>query len=106
MSLSHHFQPIQVMLLFLLDFVSENYKTFENLFLIVLLHDLFCLLIVPDLQCFSEFIFHFPSTSGNAVTKIKSNDGIKVMTVRATSFDPAAEGASGVASENGEEMLQ
>jgi len=38
--------------------------------------------------------------AGNAVTKIKSNDGIKVMTVRATSFDPAAEGASGIASEN------
>jgi len=38
--------------------------------------------------------------AGNAVTKIKSNDAIKVMTVRATSFEAAAEGAAGVTPEN------
>lgn len=38
--------------------------------------------------------------AGNAVTKIKSNDAIKVMTVRATSFDPSAAGLGAAASEN------
>jgi len=35
------------------------------------------------------------------VTKVKSNDNIKVLTVRATSFDPAGEGSSAAPPENG-----
>lgn len=38
--------------------------------------------------------------AGNAVTTIKSNDNVKVMTVRATSFDPAAEGSSAAPTED------
>jgi len=38
--------------------------------------------------------------AGNAVTTVKSNDPIKVMTVRATAFEPAAKGGAGVAPEN------
>jgi len=38
--------------------------------------------------------------AGNAVTKIKSNDPVKVMTVRATSFEASTEGSSVAASEN------
>lgn len=42
--------------------------------------------------------------AGNAVQKIKSLDAVKVMTVRATSFDPAAEGSSVAASEDVEAL--
>lgn len=38
--------------------------------------------------------------AGNAVTKIKSNDPIKVLTVRGTAFDASGEGASAATTEN------
>lgn len=39
--------------------------------------------------------------TGNAVTTIKSNDNVKIFTVRGTSFEPAAVDGSGVPQENG-----
>jgi electron transfer flavoprotein alpha subunit len=38
---------------------------------------------------------------GNAVTTIKSNDKVKVFTVRGTSFEPAPLDGGGAAQENG-----
>ena len=39
--------------------------------------------------------------TGNAVTTIKSNDNVKIFTVRGTSFEPAAVDGSGVPQETG-----
>ena len=39
--------------------------------------------------------------SGNAITTCKSNDKVKVLTVRGTAFEAAKTSGSGVASENG-----
>ncbi len=38
-----------------------------------------------------DILFH---VSGNAVLTLKSNDSIKILTVRGTSFEPAADGGS------------
>ena len=61
------------------------------------------------------FLYHLPNyisvlitiiyhnlylSTGNAVTTVKSNDPIKVMTVRTTAFEAAAEGGASVAPEN------
>jgi hypothetical protein len=43
--------------------------------------------------------------SGNAVTTIKSNDKVKVFTVRGTSFEPAPLDGGGAAQENGTSWL-
>ena len=41
------------------------------------------------------------SLSGNAITTCKSNDKVKVLTVRGTAFEAAKTSGNGVASENG-----
>ena len=46
-------------------------------------------------------MFFLVLPSGNAVTTIKSNDKVKVFTVRATAFEPASLDGSGAAQENG-----
>ncbi|CAB4045913.1 Electron transfer flavo subunit alpha, mitochondrial, partial [Paramuricea clavata] len=43
--------------------------------------------------------------AGNAVTTIKSNDKVKVFTVRGTSFEPAPLDGGGAAQENGTSWL-
>ena len=53
---------------------------------------------VTDVQ--SEDTFVRLIYAGNAVTTIKSNDEVKVFTVRGTSFEPAALDGSGAAQEN------
>lgn len=46
----------------------------------------------------------FSLCEGNAVTTIKSNDNVKVMTVRATAFEPAAEGSGAATKEDGKTL--
>lgn len=46
----------------------------------------------------------FSLCEGNAVTTIKSNDNVKVMTVRATAFEPAAEGSGPATKEDGKTL--
>lgn len=41
---------------------------------------------------------------GNAVLTCKSNDSVKVFTVRGTAFEAAKASGGGVASENGNEL--
>ena len=48
----------------------------------------------------SEDTFVRTIYAGNAVTKVKSNDNVKIVTVRGTAFPPAESGGSGTV-ENG-----
>ena len=41
-----------------------------------------------------ENTFTRPMYAGNAIAKVKSNDSVKVATVRGTSFEKAAEGSN------------
>lgn len=49
-------------------------------------------------------VYIFYVCEGNAVTTIKSNDNVKVMTVRATAFEPAAEGSGAASKEDGKTL--
>ena len=56
-----------------------------------------------DVQQISEIVdvidsdtFDRPIYAGNAIATVKSNDSIKVITVRTTAFDPASKGSSSV----------
>ena len=48
--------------------------------------------------------FFFVCVLGNAVLTCKSNDSVKVFTVRGTAFEAAKASGGGVASENGNEL--
>lgn len=52
------------------------------------------------------FVFFFLCVCvlGNAVLTCKSNDSVKVFTVRGTAFEAAKASGGGVASENGNEL--
>ena len=49
----------------------------------------------------SRILIGYLFLSGNAITTCKSNDKVKVLTVRGTAFEAAKTSGSGVASENG-----
>ena len=48
---------------------------------------------------FDEATFERPTYAGNAVAKVRSKDGVKVLTVRSTSFEKAGAGGAGASVE-------